>query len=294
MEASNGHPKAAKKLLELLELEQIELNLYLGQNESRGGLRLFGGQVLAQASRAAYRTVDAVRLHSLHGYFLRAGNAERAVLYEVERIRDGKSFSTRRVVAIQSGEAIFNMDVSFQTEELGFEHADPVPNVPLPAELADDVEVALAAEDNERISPFARRARPFETRSVCRLGSEAALAPRLFNPVWLRFPLPIESTEVALRHCLLAYASDMGMVSTGNLPHQDEVSRDSVQMASLDHALWIHRPVPMGEWMLFHKRTSVAHGARAMVHADFFSECGQLIASVTQEGLVRPTRADRR
>ncbi|NKB99802.1 MAG: acyl-CoA thioesterase II [Pseudomonadales bacterium] len=292
MEVSKGHAQAAAKLLELLKLEQIELNLYLGQNESRGGFRLFGGQVLAQATRAAYQTVADVHLHSLHGYFLRAGDAERPVLYEVERIRDGQSFSTRRVVAIQSGEAIFNMDVSFQKEELGFEHADPVPNVPLPVELEDDVEVALADAENTRISPFARRTRPFETRSVFKLGSEEAAAPRLFNPVWLRFPVETETTDIALRHCLLAYASDMGMVSTGNLPHQEEISRDALQMASLDHALWIHRRVPMGEWMLFHKRTSVAHGARAMVHAGFFSEAGQLIASVTQEGLVRPTRSD--
>jgi acyl-CoA thioesterase-2 len=219
---------AARRLIELLDLEQIEQNLYLGRNESRGGFRLFGGQVLAQAARAAYNTVDAVGLHSLHAYFLRAGDSERPVLYEVERIRDGQSFTTRRVVAIQKGEAIFNMDVSFQNEEPGFEHADPVPNVPLPHELEDDILVARSIDDPTRISPFATRVRPFESRSVFRLGSEEANAARFFNPVWIRFPLEIDPALMPLRHCLLAYASDMGLVSTGALPHQQEVRRDAL------------------------------------------------------------------
>lgn len=280
---------AARHLIELLDLEQIEQNLYLGRNESRGGFRLFGGQVLAQAARAAYNTVDTVGLHSLHAYFLRAGDSERPVLYEVERIRDGQSFTTRRVVAIQKGEAIFNMDVSFQREEPGFEHADPVPNVPLPDELEDDVLVARAIDDPTRISPYAKRVRPFESRSVFRLGSEEANAARFFNPVWIRFPLEIDPSLTPLCRCLLAYASDMGMVSTGALPHQQEIRRDALQMASLDHALWIHRTVPIGDWMLFHKHTSVAQGSRAMSHAGFYSVQGDLIASVTQEGLVRIT-----
>ena len=279
------HAEAADQLLGLLDLEQIELNLYLGQNESRSGFRLFGGQVLAQAVNAAYQTVDGLLLHSLHGYFLRAGDSERPVLYEVERIRDGRSFTTRRVVAVQAGEAIFNMDVSFQIEEIGFEHADPVPNVPLPNELEDDVEVARRINDDTIVHPWAGRIRPFETRSVFPLGSEQAAQSRFFSPVWIRFPHNID--DALLQHCLLAYASDMGMVSTGSLPHQAVVERDSLQMASLDHALWIHRSVPIGEWMLFHKHTSVTQGARAMAHASFFSKDGALIASVTQEGLVR-------
>ena len=285
MQQFENHVEAADQLLKLLDLEQIELNLYLGQNESRGGFRLFGGQVLAQAVNAAYQTVDGLLLHSLHGYFLRAGDSERPVLYEVERIRDGRSFTTRRVVAVQAGEAIFNMDVSFQVEEMGFEHADPVPNVPLPDELEDDVEVARRINDASIVHPWAGRVRPFETRSVFSLGSDEARQSRFFSPVWIRFPHMID--DVLLRHCLLAYASDMGMVSTGSLPHLEEVDREGLQMASLDHALWIHRSVPIGEWMLFHKHTSVAQGARAMAHASFFSQSGELIASVTQEGLVR-------
>lgn len=285
MQQFETHIEAADQLLALLNLEQIELNLYLGQNESRGGVRLFGGQVLAQAVNAAYATVEDVALHSLHAYFLRAGDSERPVLYEVERIREGKSFTTRRVVAVQGGEAIFNMDVSFQIDEIGFEHADPVPNVPLPEELEDDIDVARAIDDDSIIHPWAKRIRPFETRSVFPLGSPQASNPRFFSPVWIRFPHVID--DRVLQHCLLAYASDMGMVSTGSLPHQHEVGREQLQMASLDHALWIHRTVPIGEWMLFHKHTSVAQGARAMAHANFFSTKGDLIASVTQEGLVR-------
>jgi acyl-CoA thioesterase-2 len=283
-----GLQARARRLLEILELEAVEQNLYLGQNEARSPFRLFGGQVLAQAAMAAYRTVADVHLHSLHAYFLRAGSAERPVLYEVERIRDGRSFTTRRVVAIQNGQAIFNVDASFQRTEPGFEHADPMPNVPLPDELEDDVTVAMRLEaDDPQLSPMAKIARPFETRSVFALGSPGWADSRYWNPAWIRFREPLEGGDSALARCLLAYASDMSVVSTASLPHQQELGRDALQMASLDHALWIHRPPSMDQWLLFHRRTSNAQGARGMVHADFFSAQGQLIASVTQEGLLR-------
>lgn len=296
----------ARRLLEILDLQQIEENLYLGQNEASnlpGPMRLFGGQVLAQATAAAYRTVDGLHLHSLHGYFLRAGSSERPVLYEIERIRDGRSFTTRRVVAIQSGEAIFSMDVSFQIDEPGFDHAHSMPNVPLPDELQDDVIVAadFAAElsneesselsnKKERLSPMAKIERPFETRSVFPIGSEAWASDRSWSPVWIRFRESVDANDKVLARCLLAYASDMTMVSTASLPHQSEVLRSRLQMASLDHALWVHREVPVDQWLLFHKRTSTSQGSRGMVHADFYAESGELIASVTQEGLVRTRR----
>lgn len=278
----------AKRLLEILDLEKIEQNLYLGSNETSTPLRLFGGQVLSQAAMAAYRTVEGVHLHSLHGYFIRAGTTTRPVLYEVERIRDGRSFTTRRVVAIQNGEAIFNLDASFQVSEPGFDHAHPMPNVPLPEELEDDVEVAHALMDKSpHLSPMAKIERPFEMRSVFRLGSDAWLQDRFHSPSWIRFRESVDDADQALARCLLAYASDMSLVSTGALPHQSEVPREDLQMASLDHALWIHRDVPLDQWLLFHKRTSTAQGSRGMVHADFHAENGQLIASVTQEGLLR-------
>jgi acyl-CoA thioesterase-2 len=285
----------ALRLLNVLDLKQIEENLYLGDNEPENGARIFGGQVLAQASMAAYRTVTDLDVHSMHAYFLRPGDSSKRVLYEVERIRDGRSFTTRRVVAIQSGQPIFNMDVSFQAAELGLEHSLPMPNVPLPSELQEDREVAKqlgGAKADTRLSPMAKLERPFELRSVFELGTPAWAEARAWNPVWVRFLAPVEEADgpsQPISRCLLAYASDMGLVSTGYLPHQQEVDRSQLQMASLDHSLWIHRPVPINQWLLFHKRTTSAQGARAMVHADFYSSDGELIASATQEGLVRVT-----
>lgn len=282
----------AERLLEILNLERIEENLYRGLNETHGNYRLFGGQVLSQALRAAYATVDGRHAHSVHGYFMRAGDASRPVLYEVDRMRDGRSFTTRRVVAIQQGQAIFSMSVSFQVEEEGFEHAASMPNVPPPEELEDDMVVAAALGDEQRnLSPMAGRPRPFETRSVFKLGSDAWQQNRFWNPVWIRFAGELPDDSGALSRCLLAYASDMGLVSTSILPHSTSVPREGVQMASLDHALWIHRPVPMDQWLLLHKHTSTATGSRGLVHAAFYDAGGELLASVTQEGLVRQYRS---
>jgi len=288
----NAGPLAlAERLLRILELERIEEDLYRGSNEARGNYRLFGGQVLSQALRAAYQTVEGRHAHSVHGYFMRAGNAALPVLYEVDRIRDGRSFTTRRVVAIQEGEAIFSMSVSFQVTEEGFEHAASMPNVPPPEELEDDLLVAGRLKgDQPNLSPMAGRARPFETRSVFELGSPAWEENRLWNPVWIRFAAPLPEDDGVLARCLLAYASDMGLVSTSLLPHARTMPRDRFQMASLDHALWIHRDVAMDEWLLLHKHTSTASGARGLVHAAFYDSAGDLLASVTQEGLVREAR----
>ena len=278
----------AARLLEILRLERVEENMFRGMNEVRGEFRLFGGQVLAQALRAAYHTVDGRAAHSAYGYFMRAGNAAKPVLYEVDRIRNGRSFTTRSVVAIQDGEAIFSLSVSFQVQEDGFEHADSMPNVPPPHELEDDLDYIARLSEPPR--DVYVRPRPFELRSVFPPGSPAWQQDRYWNPVWVRFCEPVDPDDDALARSLLAYASDMGMVSTAMLPHMGAIPRSQIQMASLDHALWIHRPVPVDSWMLFHKRTSLAGGARGMVHGQFFSEDGVLVASVTQEGLVRQRR----
>lgn len=284
---------AASHLLQILELETIELNMFRGANENREG-RLFGGQVLAQALRAAANTVDARLPHSLHGYFMRAGEQARPVLYEVERIRDGTSFTTRRVVAVQNGDAIFSMDASFQIDEPGLCHEIAMPNVPRPESLEDDVTRARReAHTNSRIHPWAQRVRPFETRSVFPMDRPRAPGERFWNPIWIRFRGSLAGAakaargDAALRFCLLAYASDMGMVSTAVLPHADAVTRDEIQMASLDHALWFHRDFAIDDWLLVVKRTSSASGARAMNHAEFFDVSGRLVASVSQEGLMR-------
>ena len=284
---SDTADRRARRLLEILDLEQVEENLFIGQNEEERNRRLFGGQVLAQAARAAYATVEGVHLHSLHAYFIRAGRSEKPVLYEIERIRDGRSFTTRRVVAIQGGEAIFNMDVSFQVEEPGFEHAHPMPNVPPPEELADDLSRVADLGEDERLGRMTKSERPFELRSVFEIGSPGWAEDRYWSPAWIRFRVPVDAADGVLARCLLAYASDMSLVSTAWLPHQSSTPRSRLQMASLDHALWIHRDVPIDQWLLFHKRTSNAQGARGMVHADFFSVDGDLVASVTQEGLIR-------
>jgi acyl-CoA thioesterase II len=275
-------------LLEILTLEPIELNLFRGGNEDRLGGRLFGGQVLAQALRAAANTVDGRSPHSLHGYFMRAGEPERPVLYEVERIRDGSSFTTRRVVAVQNGEAIFNMDVSFQIDEPGMSHEIAMPNVPRPDALEDDVTRARReAKTNPQISVWAQRPRPFEMRSIFPQDQPRAPREQFWNPVWVRFRAPLPANDAALKFCLLAYASDMGMVSTAILPHSDTVPRTDIQMASLDHALWFHRDFRIDDWLLIVKRTSSASGARGMNHAEFFDLDGRLVASASQEGLMR-------
>ncbi len=301
-----GSSRAAK-LLNVLDLKKIEENLYQGENETENGARLFGGQVLAQASAAAYRTVERVHLHSLHAYFLRPGRVDRPVLYEVERVRDGRSFVTRRIVAIQNGQAIFNMDASFHADELGLEHSAPMPNVPPPRELREDVEVARelgGAQADPRMSPMAKVDRPFHLRSVFELGSKAWGEGRFWNPTWIKFreavtlPQAVEDSEEAafrrqaLARCLIAYASDMGLVSTAVLPHQASTNRSEIQMASLDHSMWIHRAVLLDDWLLFHKRTSTAQNSRGMVHSEFFAESGVLVASMSQEGLLRQRLSD--
>ncbi len=277
----------AARLLAILTLEAVETNLFRGGHEDRGDGRLFGGQVVAQALRAAGHTVEDRKPHSLHGYFMRPGDGSRPVLYDVERIRDGGSFTTRRVVAIQNGAAIFSMDVSFQVDEPGLTHADAMPNVPLPEELEDDVARARRDESNPQIGAWARRERPFESRSVLPLGGERRGADRFWNPVWLKFRGVLPGNDPLLPYCLLAYASDMGMVSTSAMPHLDEANRTELMMASLDHALWFHRPAVTDDWLLFVKRTTTATGSRGMNHADFFDRDGQLVASVSQEGLMR-------
>lgn len=280
----------AAELLRILALEPIEQNLFRGRNETRDYHRLFGGQVLSQALSAAYATAEGGTVHSLHGYFLRAGSHRLPVLYEVDRIRDGRSFATRRVVGIQSGQAIFSMSVSLHKQEVGFDHALPMPNVPPPEAVEDDeVIAARLPPDTPGLSPMARVQRPFYMRSVFAADAPDFAADRRFNPVWIKFRDAVPD-DVALHHCLLAYASDMGLVSTGTLPHQSSIDRRALQMASLDHGLWIHRPLKVDDWLLFHKHTTTAGGARALSHGEFFSRDGLLVASVTQEGLLRPVR----
>jgi acyl-CoA thioesterase II len=280
--------ESAKILLSVLDLEVIEMNLFRGRNERGRGGRLFGGQVLAQALRAAANTVEGRLPHSLHGYFLRPGDPTLPVLYEVERIRDGTSFTTRRVVAIQHGNAIFNMDTSFQIDEPGFSHEDPMPNVPYPEELEDDtVTTQRLGDSHRRFGGMGGRERPFQTRSVYALGAPRSERERFWNPVWVRFRAGLPVSDPAMAYCLLAYASDMGLVGTAAVPHVNDRPRSGLQTASLDHALWFHRPFDIEDWILFVRRTTSANGSRGMNHAEFFDRDGRLVASGSQEGLMR-------
>ena len=273
-------------LLEQLDLEQIEVNLFRGISSSMGGPRVFGGQVIGQALIAASRTVEARPCHSLHGYFLRPGDPSLPIVYDVDRIRDGKSFTTRRVVAIQKGEAIFNMSASFQVVEEGLNHQFEMPDVPPPEECQDESEAweEMRADLPEHMQRMTRE-RPIEMR---RLEPFNMVKPKKRPPyqhVWLRARNALPD-DPALHQCILAYASDMGILSTCTLPHGMSFM-SGLMTASLDHAMWFHRPFRVDEWILFAQDSPVSGGSRGFNRGMMFSRDGTLIASVAQEGLIR-------
>jgi acyl-CoA thioesterase II len=275
-----------EQLIDILDLEAIENNLYRGANEARQHHRLFGGQVLAQALAAAYRTVEDRTCHSLHGYFLRPGNSQRPVLYQVEAIRDGRSFTTRSIKAIQNGEAIFSMDVSFQVEEPGLTHqADLLRDYAPPDDLEDDIVVAKRRW-GEKMAKWGNRERPFEIRTVPDAGENCAAS-------WIRFRTPIPD-EQPKHQLLLAYASDMSLISTAMVPHRKAMSKGhksqaggGLQMASLDHVLWFHGDISVNDWLLYTRETPAAAGSRGFTRGAFYTQDGRLVASVMQEGLIR-------
>lgn len=276
-------------LIDLLDLEPIEVNIFRGVNPDEDRQRIFGGQVAGQALVAAARTVDDDRpVHSLHAYFLRPGDPAVPVLYEVDRIRDGRSFTTRRVVAIQHGRAIFNMSSSWHKREDGLSHALPMPDVPPPEALRGDREAYLeAAASRPEVKRFAFRFEAIESKQVERIlmTDEGTHPP--FKHTWLRTrePLP-DDPEVHL--AVLAYMSDLDFMSTSMLPHGRNRMRESVQGASLDHSLWFHGPFRADEWLLFAKESPNACGARGFVRGQFFRRDGSLVATAAQECLIRP------
>lgn len=282
--------KVLDDLVALLSLERIEENLYRGQSQDLGWGTVFGGQVLGQALSAAARTVPAERhVHSMHAYFLRPGDVSRPIVYDVDRIRDGTSFTTRRVVAIQSGRPIFNLSASFQLDEPGFEHQDPMPEAPPPESLPTEKE--RAARLAGRLPPmFLRRMeeeRPFEMRWTDPDADPFRPEPRpARRMVWMRTAGPL-ADDPALHRYLLAYASDFGFVSTSLLPHGVSGISPGMQMASLDHIMYFHRPLRCDDWLLYVMESPAAHGARGLVRGGFFSRDGRLLASTVQEGLIR-------
>jgi len=281
-----------RDILDLLDVERIEENLYRGRNAAESE-HVFGGQVLAQAIAAAYRTIgDARDLHSIHAYFLRPGDWNAPILYQVDRIRDGKSFTTRRIAAIQHGRAIFSMSSSWQKHEVGLEHSVPMPDVPSPESLRSDKEAyAEIARIRPEVKRFAYRFDAIDSRQVENI---LMMAPSMigtrppYKHTWLktRDRLP-DDPEVHL--CMLAYMSDLDFMSTSLLPHGRTPGgdRNNFQGASLDHALWFHRPFRADEWLLFAKSSPSASGARGFVRGQFFNERGELIATAAQECLIR-------
>jgi len=275
-------------LIELLTLERIEDNIFRGDSRDIGSAQVFGGQVLGQALSAAQHTVEGRTAHSLHAYFLRRGDMNAPIIYEVDRARDGGSFSMRRVVAIQHGRPIFNLAASFQIDEPGVVHQADMPDVPGPDRLKSfsDVGEDVLAELPEKLRRFLTEKRPFELRPVTRINF---LEPQKLPPVkhaWFR-AVDALPDDLALHQNLLAYVSDYELLGTSTLPHGLPFGQGKVIMASLDHALWFHRRVKIDEWLLYSMDSPNAGGARGYARGQIFSQKGELIASTAQEGLVR-------
>jgi acyl-CoA thioesterase-2 len=287
---------AVQELVDTLNLETLELNLFRGRSPQSRWQRVFGGQVIGQALVAACRTVEDVAIrppHSLHGYFLIGGDPKVPIIYEVDRIRDGKSFTTRRVIAIQHGRAIFSMSVSFHLHEEGLSHQFDMPDVPKPDALPSE------AEFKERVWPmmpepvrrYYERERPIELRPVeygRYLGEESK--DGRFH-VWIRATGKLPD-EPAIHQCVLAYASDMTLLDAALIPHARTVFSDDIMAASLDHALWFHRPFRADEWLLYAQDSPSLAGSRGFSRGLIFSSDGRLVASVAQEGLLRLRRTN--
>ncbi|AOY59065.1 acyl-CoA thioesterase II [Desulfococcus multivorans] len=278
-----------EELIKLLKLEKIEENIFRGQSQDLGYRSVYGGQVLGQALSAACQTVPKDRrIHSLHAYFLRMGDARKPIVYDVDCIRDGKSFTTRRVVAIQKGRAVFSMSASFQVDEPGFEHQDAPPSVPGPEGLESDIEFALRHQDK---IPAAIREkiicrRPIEMRPVNPI---KPFAPEKREPVRYTWFKTIDRMpdDPAVHRYLLAYASDFGLVVTALYPHGHSYWEPSMQVASLDHAMWFHRDFRIDDWLLYVMKSPNACKARGLASGRIYTRDGRLIASVVQEGLIR-------
>lgn len=278
-----------QELLAILDLERLEHNLFRGRSPQTAWQRVFGGQTIGQALVAAQRTVDADRqVHSLHGYFMRPGDTKVPIVYEVDRIRNGGSFTTRRVVAVQHGKAIFSLEASFQLTEPGLDHQFPMPlDVPPPEELETQREL-LEHMDNvpDTIRRFWARERPLEIKPVNleHYTSRDKLPPR--QNIWLRTTGPVPD-QWPLRAAVLAYLSDMTLLDTSTFAHGRAVFDPDLQVASLDHAMWFHREHPLDDWLLYTQDSPSASGARGFTRGAIYGRDGVLIASVAQEGLIR-------
>lgn len=281
-------------LLHLLRLERIEDNIFRGESRDIGSAQVFGGQVLGQALSAAHHTVEARTAHSLHAYFMRRGDVHAPIVYEVDRARDGGSFSVRRVVAIQHGRPIFNLAASFQEPEPGLEHQASMPDVPGPDGLQDATEVApeILRHLPGKLRRYLSERRPFEFRPVRPIDY---MKPEKLPPVkhlWIK-TVDRVSDDLSLHQNLLAYVSDYELLGTCVLPHGLTFGNGNLQMASLDHALWFHRDFRVDDWLLYSFDSPNAYGARGFARGQFFTRDGTLVASDAQEGLIRVVTEER-
>jgi acyl-CoA thioesterase-2 len=275
-------------VLALLDLEPIEVNIFRGVSPKDRMQRVFGGQVLGQALMAAYRTVDNRVCHSLHAYFLRAGDPKVPILYEVDRSRDGASFTSRRVVAIQHGRQIFTLAASFQIVEEGFEHQFDMPNIPDPETLPFESELRAQVADKlpEEERGWFTRPQPIEIRPVEPVAFFKPEARPPYQHLWFRAAGGLPD-DLSLHQCLLAYASDMTLLDTAMRPHGVGWFDRTIQVASIDHAMWFHRPFRADDWLLYAQDAPSASGARGFNRGAVYTRDGTLVASVTQEGLMR-------
>lgn len=279
------------ELVDLLALERLEDNLFRGQSRDIGTKYVFGGQVLGQALSAAQATMDGHsprEAHSLHAYFLRAGDINAPIIYDVDRTRDGGSFSVRRVTAIQHGKVIFFCAASFHTHEDGANHQLSMPEVPRPDDIDPDptVKPEVLATLPIKIQRWLDRSGPFEFRHVYPRDELNPPKRPPFQQVWFRLAEKVGDTP-ALHRALLAYASDFHLLGTANFPHGISYYHPEVQMASLDHALWFHRPFRADEWLLYSIDSPSAQNSRGLARGQIFDLQGRLVASTSQEGMVR-------
>ncbi|MFN3596018.1 MAG: acyl-CoA thioesterase [Rubricoccaceae bacterium] len=282
------------RFLDLLDLEAIEVNIFRGASRRLDTARVFGGQVLAQALVAAGRTVEEGRMaHSLHAYFILPGDVGAPIVYQVERLRDGGSFATRRVTAVQFGRPIFNAAVSFHRDEDGLEHQDAMPgDVPPPEQTPSEVELGRALAEllgermPERLRSFLLRDRPIDFRPIDPVNPLAPEPRPAQARTWLRADGALPDAPL-IHQAILAYASDYGLLSTALLPHARSVFQPTMQAASLDHAIWFHRPFRADAWLLYTMDSPTAAGARAFTRGSVYDGRGRLVASTAQEGLVR-------
>lgn len=275
--------------LDLLSLEPLEVNLYRGKNRDLGFGRVFGGQVLAQALVAARRTVEGPReCHSMHGYFILPGDVAAPIVYFVDRLRDGKSFTTRRVTAIQHGRAIFNMAASFQVEEGGFSHQQSKPDVPMPEKLPSELDLIRGMADRfpDNVRDLYTQDRPIDFRPIDPVDPFNPVPRPAIKNTWFRADGEIGSEQL-IHQAVLAYASDYGLLTTALQPHGYTLQNPDLQVASLDHCLWFHRPFRADDWLLYSIDSPTTGGARGFARGTVFTRDGELVASVAQEGLVR-------